>query len=268
MRKQNHGILDAAMLALVLWWAPGFADRASAQAFTGFEPNHQYVAQIDGQVAEDARLYWSARARSFLLVAPAFNEPALISPSGGRVSTVPVLSLAVQPGGTVDILSGAAITPASTLRMVGGSPTFDLDGHEVTLVTKPDLLGWATPDDFIEYDRQYGIREAAYAVDEAAIAGLRKLPGPARLTVYFGTWCSHCQEKVPLAMKVARALEGSQVEIRFYGLPGDVVSDPLARRLNLRGVPTGVVTRGDVEVGRVQGNGWARPEVTLLNMLR
>jgi thiol-disulfide isomerase/thioredoxin len=246
----------------------GLAGGLWAQAMKGFVPTQQYLVEIDDEISPDARLYWSATARSFLLVAPALSNPTLLSPAGGRVSTVPVISLAVKPSGSVDILAGADITPAGTLNLSGGSPRFTVDGHRVALVTKPDLLGWQNPADFVAYDKEYGERAEAYQPDRSAIAELRAIETPARLTVYFGSWCSHCQQKVPLTMKIAEALAGSNIEIVFYGLPGDVVSDPLAKRLKLRGVPTGVVTRGDQELGRLLGDGWARPEVTLLKMVR
>lgn len=259
--------MRAAVLLIAVLTQAALAGGLAAQALTGFVPTQEFMVEIDGEISSGARLYWSARGRSFLLVDPKLSDPALLSPSAGSVSTVPVISLAVKPGGSVDILAGARINPAGSLDLSGGTPRFTVGGHRVALLTKPDLVGWQKPADFVAYDQGYGERAGFYEVDEAAIAGLRRVKTPARLTVYFGTWCSHCAQKVPLAMKVAEALAGSNVEILFYGLPGDVVSDPIAKRLNIRGVPTGVVTRGDEEVGRLLGDGWARPEVTLLKLL-
>jgi thiol-disulfide isomerase/thioredoxin len=88
-----------------------------------------------------------------------------------------------------------------------------------------------------------------------------------KITVFFGSWCPHCQQKVPIAMRLARELAGSKVKFDFYGLPHGFSNDAQAQRYGVKAVPTGIVYVNGKEVGRISGDGWESPEATLRNLV-
>ena len=255
-------------LALSLLAIGLLADPSTAQGLTGFERNDDFALTVGGAAAPLAEVYWSAGARSFLIVASELASPVLISPAGSRVQTVPILHLAKRDDGTVDVLSGSGMADQGTLAFSGGVVRFTVDSVPVEMAQKPPLLGWQDAESIGEYSALFSRRAALYEPDMRAVEKLRELGSGVTLTVYFGSWCSHCQKKVPLAMKLAELLEGSALEIRFYGLPPGIREDPLASRLGLKGVPTGVVSVDDREVERLLGGAWDAPEVSLLRILQ
>jgi thiol-disulfide isomerase/thioredoxin len=239
-----------------------------AQTISGFTASSDYVLEIDGQPAPTAKVYWSQPARMFLIVVKDQPTPLLVEPMSRQVKSVPLVKLATRSDGTVGILEGAVMAPKGALEMTPeGLATFTVDGHSYKLQERPPLLGWQTPESIAAYNNLYTQRAEAYKPQPAALADLKKQAADVKLTVFFGSWCPFCQQKVPMAMRLARELQGSKVKIDFYGLPHGFSNDPQAQRHGVKSVPTGIVFKNGKEVGRISADGWAVPETTLRNLV-
>jgi hypothetical protein len=57
------------------------------------------------------------------------------------------------------------------------------------------------------------------------------------------------------------------VRFEFYGLPTQFGNEPEAKRMGIDGVPTGVVYRGNQEIGRIAGGDWSIPELAIKKIL-
>ena len=148
-----------------------------------------------------------------------------------------------------------------------GVATFVVDGRGYELREKPPLVGWQTPEAISAYNNLYTTRADAYKPQAAALADLKKQTAEVKVTVYFGSWCPFCQQKVPMMMRIARELAGSKVKVDFYGLPHGFSNDAQAQRFNVKSVPTGIVFENGKEVGRISADGWAAPEATLAKLV-
>ncbi|MEE2775386.1 MAG: thioredoxin family protein [Acidobacteriota bacterium] len=241
---------------------------AAAQPLTGFVKSSDYMVQIDGSAASDADVYWSQSARSFLVVAKSLSTPVIVQPANQLVRGVPIMKLAGRGDGSIDILADAAFVAVGPLSVGAEGASFTLDGFRVTMAQKPPLLGWQDSAGIAAYNATYADRSAAYAPQSAVMSDLRTQGADVRLLVFFGSWCPFCQQKVPLAMKVAEGLAGSKVDVDFYGLARSNFSqDAQARKYKIKSVPTGVVLVDGKEVGRISSDGWVAPEATLNRIL-
>jgi thiol-disulfide isomerase/thioredoxin len=238
-----------------------------AQNLSGFTASEDYIVQIDGKPTATASVYWSQPARAFLIVAKELPTPLLVEPVSRQVRAVPLVKLATRSDGSVGILEGAALTPKAMIDSSQALARFAIDGRTVELVEKPPLVGWQTPETLSAYSSKYSERAAAYTPQPAAVATLRARTDDVRLTVFFGSWCPFCQQKVPMAMRLAEELAGSNVKIDFYGLPRSFSGDVQAKKYGIKSVPTGVVFVGGKEVGRVTADGWASVEATLARLV-
>ena len=257
-------ILGAA-IALLLSVAPQAP--LLAQATASFTASDDYMIEIDGKSSATVSLYWSQAARAFLIVAKELPTPLLVEPVSRQVRSVPLVKLASRPDGSVGILEGAALTPRAVIDTSQGLASFTVDGRAIRVVEKPPLVGWQTPAGLVSYSPKYGERADAYTPQAKAVADLRGRQDDVRLTVFFGSWCPFCQQKVPMVMKLARELAGSSVKIDFYGLPRNISSDPQAKKYAVKSVPTGIVFVGGREVGRITADAWASPEASLAKIL-
>ncbi|MES1211111.1 MAG: thioredoxin family protein, partial [Acidobacteriota bacterium] len=105
--------------------------------------------------------------------------------------------------------------------------------------------------------------------DPAALQALKKTPRPVNVRVYFGSWCPFCREHVPLLLKVEDQLTASgisKIHFEYYGMPHDF-NDPELKRLEIKTVPTAILTVDGREIGRMEAADWDVPEATLARLL-
>lgn len=90
-----------------------------------------------------------------------------------------------------------------------------------------------------------------YAPDAAVVGRLRGAK-PARVTVYFATWCGDSKRAVPRFLKAWHEAANDGLSVELVGIGPDFLT-PLdtIRTQRLTNVPTFVVSRGAQEIGRV-----------------
>jgi thiol-disulfide isomerase/thioredoxin len=262
------GVGIVAVLAVLI----GSIDKsATAQSAAGalrdFHPFTTYVLAVDGAEAPDAKIYYSETARAFLVFEERFPAPVLIRPRRSSVETVSPAKVAEREDGTIDLLPAPELAAQEDFRVVEDRLVFTIDGTRAALKPRPPLLGLQSVAALTEYDPEYARRAQAYTPSEATLTNLLSEREDVRVRVYFGTWCPHCKEAVPRAMRIDEGLEGSRIHFEYYGVPARFSQDPEARRAKVKGVPTAVVFRGGREIGRLTGNAWKSPELALSMML-
>lgn len=259
-----------AVVALALFAAPAVRAQApGADALLrDFQPADDYVLEIDGKTADTAEVLYAERVPAYLLMSSKI-PPTLVLPRSGTIETVSVMKLARRANGFVDLLADAELVPVGRFTMEKGGELirFAVGERQVRMVTKPYLLGAQTAAKMLDHSPVYRRTADAYKPDSAALAALRGQAQPVRVRVYFGSWCPFCKQFVPHMLKVAEELAGSKVAIEFYGLPKPFTGEPAAEADKIGGVPTGVVWVGNREVGRIEGDGWRRPETALRQLL-
>ena len=233
-----------------------------------FELTGDYSLTVNGEVLPKAKIYSSRTAAAFLVRTPAFETPVLLSPRAGSVQTVSLMSLSLQPDGSVDILADAEVVNAGVFTLEGTDVLFTVSGKEAKLTPKPPLTGSKGSSELLEYSPEYVLKATAYQPDAADVAALRGRKDDVAIRVYFGSWCAFCKTYIPRMLKVDQALEGSKISVEYYGVPKPPFEDePEVKKDKVSGVPTGIVYVGGKEVGRIRNQMWMQPEKTLLSLL-
>jgi thiol-disulfide isomerase/thioredoxin len=233
----------------------------------GFQRIGDYVLIVNGQEDKGAEIYKNDNIPAYLILAKALPSPVLLTPAGGlKVETVNLMKVAKQKDGTVDLLADATLAPQGTFRIDGEKVLFTSEGKQVTMSPNPPLLGLKKNADLKAHSPEYARTAQTYAPNPAKIAALKKEPQPVTVRVFFGSWCPHCRQHVPLLLKVEDQLAGSKIRFEYYGLPHDF-KDPEAKRMDIKSVPTAIIYMNGRQVGRMEGNDWVTPEVSLSKLL-
>ena len=237
----------------------------SDSVLRGFQPTGDYALIVDGVPVPKAEIYQNDKIPAILVLTSALPSPVLLTPRAGTVETVHIMKVAKQEDGTVDLLADAVLAPIGQFKMAGENVTFGYEGRRVSLNPRPPLTGLRKGAELKAHSPEYARSASAYQPNGAAIAALKKEPQPVTVRVFFGSWCPHCRQHVPLILRVEDELQGSKVKFEYFGLPRppDAWQDPEAKRLKVGGVPTGIVFMNGKEVGRITGEGWNAPEVLL-----
>jgi thiol-disulfide isomerase/thioredoxin len=243
----------------------------SAQGATADFQLADYVVVVNGAKADTAEVWQSRIAGELLILSDEIGQPVRLSLRDARVETVHLMKVDRRPDGGLTLLPNAADNSYGNFKVApdGHGVSFTLDGRTVELKEKPPLLGQQDLDAMRAYSRDYVRLAEAYQPSKPFLDRIRSDSRAVRVEVYFGSWCPFCQQMVPRIMRVAEELADSNIEVGFYGLPqGQGFSlDPRAKALEITGVPTGVVYIEGREVGRINGNSWKIPELTLNNIL-
>lgn len=259
----------AALLAavLLLALAPLGAEAQQTDAILrNFQLTGDYILEIGGEEKPKAEVYIAEQVPAILVVANELASPTLLLPREQAVQTVSFMKVVTKTNGSADILADAELTPAGAFRMQGQSVAFTVDGIEATLKPRPPLLGEQDLADMMGYSPAYRRSASSYEPDAGALRSLEGA-GDVRVRVYFGSWCGFCKQYVPRMLKVAEELEDSPVSFEFYGLPQGFGDEPMAKRDDVHGVPTGIVYRNGKEIGRLEAADWQRPEAVLQRLV-
>ena len=256
------GVLGCAAVAAVAQQIP--AD----PVLRDFEPFGEYVLEIAGAPLPGLKMFRSTKAGSAVLITgTGIPAPLLLMPRERVVQRVPAGKVVVGGDGVAFVLADAEPVKESAFAVDGRDLTFTIGGRPARLREKPYLLGLHPAADLTRHDWGYGFRSKRYTPSAPVVQSLRQTKTPVRVRIYFGSWCPHCSETVPKIMRVAEALAGTPVQFEYYGLPTGFGNEPEAKRMNITGVPTGVIFRNGKEIARVSGHEWGIPELALKKAL-
>jgi thiol-disulfide isomerase/thioredoxin len=270
----RRGTAAVLLLALTALAAMAPAALAAAQVpsdsvLRGFLRTGDYTLEVNGQTVPNAEVYQKDEIPAILILTSALPAPVLVNPRSGSVETVQIMKVAKQKDGTVDLLADAVLAPQGPLEVVDGNAKFTVDGKVAILKVRPSLLGLKKGSDLKAYSPDYARASQAYAPNGTALAALKKEARPVTVRVYFGSWCPHCRQHVPMLLRVEDELKKSTSKIKFEymglerGMP-----EPIVKKLGLKGVPTGIVYYNGKEIGRLDsGTDWDAPETALNRIL-
>jgi len=252
--------------------ALGVAATVHAQAadsfLRGFEPTGEWRLVVQGAEAPKARIFDSARAQALLVLSSEFESPVLIDRAGRTVATLDLMKVAERADGRVDLLADALLQPAGGISLRNRNEAHFRVGDKEALV-KPSAwkLGPQRGAALLADDAGYRWRARGFAPDTTALARLRAEGRDVRVLVFFGSWCPHCREHLPLLLKVEEGLAGARLRFDYYGLPSPFGGEPEAAKWNVDSVPTAIVLVDGSEVGRIPAAQWSRPELALAQLL-
>jgi thiol-disulfide isomerase/thioredoxin len=182
-------------------------------------------------------------------------EPAHVTPDPTNPDIVRVDTSGPQSGYLKVALQGSALV-------------LDRDGVSMSLVPTPPVLGDRTLDQVVQQLPEYKRSAARYSPDQKAITSLRGVEQPTEMVVFFGSWCSHCEQVVPKLVRVLQDTGNGKLRVTFHGVPPPGEGeDRVADRDGVRALPTLIVRRDGKEIARMTENGWDTPEVALVKLV-
>lgn len=273
MHSMSYRLCSAVFLAILLL-ASSVRGEAPAHQYTGKLPDSEiqglytigdYVLEVDGTKAPTARFYLAEHIPAVLIEAAEIPSLVLLVPGSSDVKSMAPANLSKKSDSHVD-LSLEAMKDQGKLQILASWIVFTVDGREMILKEKPWLLAQTDIASLKKHNPEYAWRANAYAPDPTVIEELKKQTHDVKVRVFFGSWCAHCKRHVPLMTKVDEALDGSRIQIDYYGLPRAWGNHPVAGPLKIRAVPTAVVFVDGKEVGRIKDD-WDSPEGAIKDIL-
>lgn len=256
----------AAGLGLLALLAAAMQRVPADNVLRDFQRTGDYVLVVNAKQVP-AEIYLSQRAAAILVISSAFPSPVMLSPGLGIAQTVNLMKVNKKSDGTIDLLSDAVLAPQGPIDIQDEEVHFKADGISGVLANTPPLLGLHRLDEVTAHNPEYLPRAASYAPNAQAVAALKREQRPITVRIFYGSWCPHCREMVPHAIKLEQLLKGSRIHFEYFGLPPRFGTDPPAVQHQIKAVPTGIVSINGREIGRISDGAWTAPETTLAAIL-
>jgi thiol-disulfide isomerase/thioredoxin len=262
----RKSILPLGLAGLLLAAVAGAQAPADA-VFSGFEPNGEFLFELDGQELSHAEVFYGERSGAFLIMAPELSSPLLLGTRTGTVESVHLMKVAKRENGTVDLLADAAFDQGGRFRLENHEVLFEVKGKPAKLKRKPDLVGSATAERLLDYKADYAYHAGQYNPSQSLVNVLKGNTKNARVLIYFGSWCPTCSRLVPKVLQLDQLLGDSSIEFDYYGLPRQMQTDPKAKADKIDGVPTGIVYVDGKEIARLGVKELNDPAAALRSLL-
>lgn len=262
-------ILPVLLVALVpaALALPALAQPPVDAVLKDFARSGEYLLMINGKPAPVYEIYKNDTLPAYLILSPALPSAVLLTPRTMAVEVVPPAKVVRQKDGTVGLAADADLKPQGQFRLEGDKVVFTADGRKGSLGPNPPLLGLQKAPALKNHSPEYVVGARGYKPNPQVLAALRKSAKPAKVKVFFGSWCPHCKQHLPFLLRVEDELKGSPIQFEYYGLPQRFGNDPEAKKYNVDGVPTGIVFVNGKEVGRITLGDWSSPETRLNTLL-
>lgn len=269
VRRWLLGLLALVPLVQLVGLVPARAQMIPPHAtLRDFEPLGDYDLEVGGATLAGVKMFRSEKAGSaVLMTGPGLTAAYVLMPRDRALQRLDASKAVVGQDGRAFVLADAVLARESAFAVDGREVTFTIQGKPARLKEKPYLLGLHRGQDLLQHDASYAFRARQYQPSQPLVRALRQAGEPVRVRVFFGNWCPHCQQMVPRILRLADALAGSPIRFEYYGLPVPFTNEPEAKRLGITGVPTGVVYRGNRELGRIAGGEFSIPELALKRIL-
>ncbi|HSR50369.1 MAG TPA: thioredoxin family protein [Acidobacteriota bacterium] len=229
-----------------------------------------FEVSIDGTVDHKAQVFQSPQPRAFLIRSPQLDSAVVLQLDGQKVGAMSTQHVNLGTD-QAQVDSGYSLADEGQFQLSQTSLDFTFQGHSVQMKAKGDLLGFISSQDIRDFDTLWSERQHDYQPSQVDLNRIRGAGQGKefRVVTYFGSWCPHCQKRVPHLMQIEAMLSDSDVDFSYYGIPRPPAfgQDPEAIEKEIDSVPTAIIYQGDQEVGRLTRDDWETPEESLAKLL-
>lgn len=209
---------------------------------------------IDGEIDRSAQVLISEATERIALISARLGRAAVLDTSRHTLSTCSPGSFRFYPDHVIALTDfDFGISPAGSYKLHGESDySFELGGRAVHIATHQPLIGDTDTQRLFEIVPVWRFAMDSSQPDAAVIARLKHCQAETTITVALGTWCPDSKKRVPRLLKALELAANSRFHIKLIGI-GRKLHEPrdTIKHLKLIHVPTVIVERAGVEIGRI-----------------
>lgn len=209
---------------------------------------------IDGEIDRSAQVLTSEATQRIALISARLERAVVLDTSRHTLYTCPLDSFRFYPDHVI-ALSDAdfGVSPAGSYKLHGESDyRFELNGKSVHIAAHQPLIGETDKERLFEIVPVWRFAMDSSQPDFGVIAQLKHCQGETTITVALGTWCPDSKKHVPRLLKALELAANNRFHIKLIGI-GRKLHEPrgIIKQLKLIHVPTVIVDRAGLEIGRI-----------------
>jgi hypothetical protein len=151
-----------------------------------------------------------------------------------------------------DVLGGAEKLTSYEKKDRGRWLAWQIDGTNMAVGPKPELIGEVTLDQLIAEKQTYREKADAYEPQTEAVTSIRESGTDLDFVVGFGTWCPTCADWTPRFIKTIEEAGYDDTSLLFVSVDPEYTKPAASlERYKIESVPAFIVMRDGEEVGRI-----------------
>jgi thiol-disulfide isomerase/thioredoxin len=218
--------------------------------------NYDYRIEVDGRVSSDAGLYLMVGKPYMLIYGSSLDNAFVLSTNEPKVVR-PVKKDQITTKSDLEVvLPESSFTAATPIPWMQDGPTaaiFYAGQRRFRIGRLDPIVGPTTYQDIVNYSPVWKIGMDQYTPDANDVAWLRSYREKVTIEVWFGSWCPHCQQVLPMFFKALQAAANPNIEVTYYGVPREFGNYTPAVQKDVKGLPTLIFLKGGRELGRIRG---------------
>jgi hypothetical protein len=212
---------------------------------------------INGELERAAQVLTSEETRRIALISPKLERAAVLDLSGRTVTTTPkdVLRFAADRASAQSEADFRVESAGNYTVFDESDYYFTIDGTRVLITAHQGLTGETDKQKLFETVPVWRSLMESYQPDLNVVAAIKAIQPDTTITVALATWCSDSKQHVPRLLKALDGAGNRRLHIKLIGIARKF-SEPAEaiKRLNIVRVPTVIVERNGIELGRIVEN--------------
>ena len=251
--------LAVAAVALIMIYGAVFAQQR--QRDTVLWTDSTKDVHVNGQLERAAQVLTSDEARRIVLISPKLERAAVLDLSGRTVTTAAKEVFRFSSDrASAQSDADFSFESAGDYRVFDDSDYyFTINGTRVLITAHQGLTGETDNQKLFETVPVWRSLMDSYQPDLNAVAAIKSIQSETAITVALATWCSDSKQHIPRLLKALDAAGNRRLHIKLIGI-GRGLREPAEaiRQRNIVRVPTVIVERDGIELGRIVENPTAK----------
>src|SRR6185295_2376353 len=209
---------------------------------------------INGEIDRFAQVLTSEATQRIALISPRLDRAVVLDTSRRTFYTSSPDSFRFYPDHVIALSDfDFGVSLAGNYKLHGESDySFELGGRAVRIATHQPLIGDTDTERLFEIVPVWRFGMDSSQPDPGVIARLKHCQAETNITVALAMWCPDSKKHVPRLLKALELAANNRLHIKLIG-SARKLHEPryIVKHFNLIHVPTVIVEREGVEIGRI-----------------
>jgi len=212
---------------------------------------------INGDLDRNAQILLSDFTQRMVLLSSRINKAVVFDLTDKTVSTAAKDEFHFAPDRTTaesdSLVTSEALGEFTLTDEINYS--FTLEDKKIAITRHLGLAGDLVEKKLWEALPVWRAVMDSYKPDPDAVAALKACAVDTSITVVLGTWCPDSKNHVPRLLRAIKEAKNPRLRVRLIGVTYKIKEPPaVIKQFQIVHVPTVIVERGGVEIGRVTEN--------------
>ncbi len=211
---------------------------------------------IDDRIDHDAQVIFSELTRRMTVISSKIDRAMVLDMNDQTVGLAPKDSFRFSADRNKATSGAIQVEPAGKYTVVEETTfLFNAAGSRIRISRHQGPAGPLSLDRVFEVVPVWRTLMEHYQPGAAAVAAIKGSTQKTTVTVALGTWCPDSKYHVPRLLKAIREAGNRKITVKLIGIANKFAAPPdVIARLKITKVPTIIVERRGVEIGRITEN--------------